>query len=299
MIDVLKYQRLTAFLSFFIFAGSIGLYFYKRHVYGHAFTYSVDFEGGTQVLLKFDKPMGSAQLRSILEKEGWHGAVTREFASDELLVRVKEFSSDAKGLAQRMSESLSKATGAKITVLESGSVGASVSSTLRHKSLMAFLLVLIAMLGYIWFRFWSVAFAVGAVVSLIHDAVVIVAAFLLLDREVSSNLIFAVLTMLGYSINDTIIIFARIREHLRTMPGRPIEEIVTLSINQTLRRTILTSFATSLTVLAMLLLGGEALRDLSIALMIGIVFGTYSSIYIASPVMILLYRGTKEHAPAH
>jgi preprotein translocase SecF subunit len=164
---------------------------------------------------------------------------------------------------------------------------------------MAFLFVLIAMLGYIWLRFWSVAFAVGAVVSLIHDAVVIVAAFLLLDREVSSNLIFAVLTMLGYSINDTIIIFARIREHLRTMPGRPIEEIVTLSINQTLRRTILTSFATSLTVLAMLLLGGEALRDLSIALMIGIVFGTYSSIYIASPVMIMLYRGTKEHAPAH
>lgn len=296
MIDVLKYQRWTALLSVFIFAGSIGLYVYKRQTRGYAFAYSVDFEGGTQVLLKLAQPVSSANVRAALEKGGWHGAVTRDFSSNEVLVRVKEFSRDAQGLAQRMSEAVSKETGTQVTVLESGAVGASVSSSLRSKSLIALILGLLAMLVYIAVRFWSFAFAIGAVVSLFHDIVVVVAAFMLLDREVSINLIGAVLTMLGYSINDTIIIFARIREHLRTMPGVPIEEIVTLSINQTLRRTILTSFATSLTVLSMLLLGGEALRDLSLALMIGIVFGTYSSIYIASPVMILLYRAQQRRA---
>ena len=149
------------------------------------------------------------------------------------------------------------------------------------------------MLLYIWLRFFSVSFGVGAVVSLFHDAIVILGIFLLFDKEISINVISAILAVLGYSINDTIVIFTKIRQNIKTMRDVPIAKIVNTSINQTLSRTILTSFSTALVVLSLFILGGEALRDLSLALLIGIIFGTYSSIYIASPLMLLLYKEAK------
>ena len=294
MINFLKYRYACGIFSLFMFIGFAGLYFYKVSTRGHAFTYSVDFTGGTQLLFRFEKPITDSQIKDILEKNGWNNPIMRDFSHHEVLVRVKEFSTDVHGFGQAMQGALQKELpNNKIEILSVDSVSGSVGEILRSKSIWAVGLALILMLLYIWFRFWSISFGVGAVLSLLHDAVIILGFFLLLDKEISINVISAILAVLGYSINDTIVIFTKIRKNIKIMKNVPILTIVNTSINQTLRRTILTSFSTTLVVLSLLILGGEALRDLSLALLIGIIFGTYSSIYIASPVMLLLYKESK------
>lgn len=294
MIDFVRYRGLMAVYSLCVMLSFVGFAIYKKSTRGYIFNYSIDFTGGTQVLLKSDKPVSVSAIRDALNQEGWQGAVIRDFTPQETLIRVKEFSNDVQGLAGRIRTVVQQALpNTEVTILQSEAVGAGVGETLQWKSIYAVLIALIAMLAYIAFRFWSLAFAVGAVVALFHDAIVMLATFLFLDREISINVIGAILAVLGYSINDTIVIFAQIRQNLKEMGRASLREIVNVSINQTLRRTILTSFATALTVVAMFFLGGEALRDFSLALLVGIVFGTYSSIYIASPVMMLLYRKEK------
>lgn len=293
MINFLKYRWLSALFSLSIFIGGLGLYFYKVQKTGSAFNYSVDFTGGTQFLLKFEKPVQASQVKEFLEKEGWTGVAIRQFSEkDELLVRVKEFSNDAQGLSEKVQQAIQGQIGQenKITILQTEAVGPGVGSELRWQSMRAVIIALAAMLLYVAFRFWSFSFALGAVVALFHDAFVMLLVFMLFNREISISVIAAILAVLGYSINDTIVIFSQIRNNIRKMPHHSLYQIVNTSLNSTLRRTILTSFSTALTVAALFFLGGEALRDFSLALLVGIVFGTYSSIYIASPIMMLLYK---------
>ncbi|HZW61898.1 MAG TPA: protein translocase subunit SecF [Candidatus Babeliales bacterium] len=295
MIDFLKYRYFTALVSAAIIISFIGMAIYKVQNYGYAFTYSIDFTGGTQALLRFSKPVSSEELKNVLEQNGWHGATLRELSSadnkPEIIVRVKEFVNDAKGLAERIRHAVAAAfPGTEVTVLQSEGVGPGVGAELRWKAMMAVLIALLAIAIYIALTFWSFAFAMGAIVSLAHDAIVMLALFLFFDKDISINVIGAVLAVLGYSINDTIVIFSSIRHNIKKMPGTGIAEIVNISINQTLRRTLLTTFATLLTVTAMLVLGGESLYDFSLTLFVGILFGIYSTIYIASPVMMLLYK---------
>jgi len=288
MINFLKYKYVCAVFSCMIFALSIGAYFYRG-----GFSYSVDFTGGTQALLRFSKKIEPDAIKNILTAEGYKGIDTREFSKNEILVRVQEFSSDLTGIGEKIKIALQKAfPDNTIEIMQTDSVGSGVGATLRWDSMKAILIALILMLLYIAIRF-KFAFAVGALVALFHDAFVILAFFLITNKEISVDVIGAILAVLGYSVNDTIIIFNQIRENLKKMKGAPVEEVVNKSINQTLRRTILTSSATALVVLSMFIFGGEALRNLSTALLLGIVFGTYSSIYIASPVMLLLYKGEK------
>lgn len=292
MINFLRYRYVALLFSISIVVAAVTAYVYKLQTRGYTFSYSVDFTGGTQILFRFSKPISGHALEKILEKRGWSGAITREFSSNnEILVRVKEVVTDSKGLAERMREAIKEEIKeTDVDILQSESIGPGIGADLRWKSIRAVLLTMIAILLYIAWRFWSLSFAVGAVVSLIHDAVFMLAVFLLFDLEISINVIGAILAVLGYSMNDTIVIFSRIRTNIAKMPNTQLATIVNTSLNETLRRTLLTSFATTLTVLAMLLLGGQVLRDFSLALFIGIVFGTYSSIYIASPVMMMLYR---------
>ena len=296
MINFVKYRAVTAFISLFLIGGFIGFAVYKKRTTGEVFRYGVDFTGGAQVLLRFDKPVSSIAVKDILDKNGWEGAVIREFADNELLVRVKleEVAKELGSVAERMQQVIEKSMkDMQVTILQSEAVGPGVGEALRGKSIRAIVFALIAMLLYIALRFWSFGFALGAVMALFHDAILMLAAFLLLNREISVNVIGAVLAVMGYSINDTIVIFSQIRNNLAKLSHESLGTIVNISINQTLRRTILTSVSTGLTVLSMLILGGEALRDFSIALLVGIIIGTYSSIYIASPVMMLLYRDKK------
>lgn len=291
MIDFLKYRLVCGLFSIAIFLTFVGTFIYKKTTRGEVFRYSVDFTGGTQILLGFDKPVTSNQLTEILAHHGWAGATTREFSNKEILIRIKEFSTNIAGLAEEIRSTVqTDLSDNTVRVLKIDSIGQGVGAALTWNSIKAVVIGLILMLIYIGWRFWSIAYGLGAVVSLFHDAIVILLFFMLTDKEISINVIGAILAVLGYSVNDTIVIFSRIRDNVKHIKNKSIEQIVNLSINQTLRRTILTSFATLLVVIALITLGGETLRDLSIALLIGIVFGTYSSIYIASPVMLLLYN---------
>ncbi len=293
-IDFLKYSRIVLFFTALVFAGSAGLALYRSQTRGSAFMYSVDFTGGTQVLLKFDHAISSSEVKKALEAKGWAGIMTREFPNNELLVRVKAFENDAQGLGVLIQQAIMEAVpGTQATILSTEAVGPGVGAELRTKSIYAILFALIALLLYIAVTFWSFSYAVGAVVALIHDAIIMLTFFLLFDRDISITVIGAILAVLGYSINDTIVIFSRIRTNLKKMPQLPAAQVINLSINQTLTRTLLTSFTTLLTVASMVIFGGEALRDFSVVLLIGIIFGTYSSIFIASPVMLLFYKQEK------
>lgn len=291
MINFMKYRVVTALVSLTILGGTAGLALYNYVTRGQIFNYSIEFTQGTQVMMKFSQPVSAEEVRKIVENAGWEGASMREFGPQDLLVRVKETSKDPQGLARRIIEKITQAMpGVEVTEQGSEMVGPGVGEEMRSKAFWAIILSLIAMLIYIAITFWSFAFASGAVVSLFHDAVVMVGIYLLVNRDISLNVIGAIMAVLGYSINDTIVIFAQIRNNLKKMHGVPLVEVVNVSINQTLRRTVLTTLSTALVVAAMFILGGEALRDLSLTLLVGIIFGVYSTVYIASPVMMLFYR---------
>ena len=293
-IDFLGYRYWCFAFSLLLLAVFVGGALYKYHQRGSVFVYSVDFTGGTQLLVDFSKPVNSETVLQILEKNGFSGAAAREFSDHEVLVRVKEFEGDPKGLGQRMQGLLeADLSDTKVAIVQTDSVGAGVGAELRQNTLWAIIISLIGMLLYIWLRFTSLSYGVASIVALVHDVVVILSFVMWFDYEVSMNVVGAVLFVLGYSMNDTIVIFARIRENIAKHKGVSVTKLVNLSINETLRRTLLTSFATTLMVGALVVFGGEFLRLLSVSVLIGIVFGTYSSIYIASPVMLLLYNENK------
>ncbi len=296
-IDFLKYRSISAVLSALILTTFVGAYFYKKYSTPdhHTFNYSVDFTGGIQLLLSFNKPVQGEKLVQILDQKGWPGSVSREFSSKEHLIRVKKEAKDVSQEAENIRQALIKGLGEgyDIKIEQTDSVGVATGSSLRTKSLWAILLTLLLIVLYIALRFWSFAYAMGAIVSLFHDAIVILTFFLIFDKEISMNVIGAILAVLGYSINDTIVIFARIRENVKRMPATSMYDIINISITETLSRTILTTFATTLVVIALFLFGGETLRDLSLALLIGIVFGIYSTIFIATPVLYMLYKEKK------
>jgi len=291
MINFLKYRYFFLSVSVSIIIAIFGLFIYKIKTQGQAFNYSVDFQGGTQVLLKFEKPVKSSEVLSILEKGGFTGASAREFEKDEVLIRVKEYESNVKVLADKIIGQIKvDIPDNNVSILQSDAIGPGIGAELRWKSISSVLFALLFMLLYIAFRFWSFAYALGSVAALLHDAVMMLGVFMVFRLEISASVIAAILAVLGYSINDTIVIFSRIRSNMKAMRGAPVVDVVNTSLNQTLKRTLLTSFSTLLTVGAMFFIGGEALKDFSLALMIGIFFGTYSSIYIAAPVMMMLYK---------
>jgi preprotein translocase subunit SecF len=294
MVDFLKYRPIYAFISLIIFFVFTGTLIHKYRTTGETFEYSVDFTGGTQMMLSLSKPVNGSTIVRILEKGGWSGVATREFSPTEVLVRIKKFSSDSRSLSDRIKHELeSSLQDTSVVISKIESVGSGVGDSLKRKSIESILAVLVVVLLYTWWRLGLLSFGIGVLVSLFHDAIVILAFFLVFGYEISLNVVGAILAVLGYSINDTIVIFAQIRENVRQMPHTSLEHVVNLSINETLRRTLLTSFATCLVVVAMVIFGGQVLRTLSLALLVGIVFGTYSSIAIASPVMLMLNKDKK------
>ncbi len=289
-IDFIKYQWIGFVVLTVILSTFAGFYFYRG-----GFNYGIDFTGGTQVILRFEKPIESNQLRDLLISQDWRGMSVSEFDKHDFRVRIQEVSVETVGLGEKIKDLAEKGfPGNNVTLLQSEHVSASIGHSLIWNAIYAMLLAILLMMIYIFARF-TFSFAVGAVVSLIHDAFAIGAFFLLFNREVSVDVVAAVLLVLGYSMNDTIVIFSRIREQFKHAGQASDTELVNRAINTTLKRTLLTSFATLLVVSSVLILGGEALRNLALALFVGIFVGTYSSIFIASPVMLLLRgHGKKE-----
>ena len=269
-------------LSIVLLLISLGLIFTK------GFNLGVDFAGGTLIQVKYE---GAAPIKKVREAisvdKTYAGAsVTRFGSDDEIVIRTK-ISSQVLGedVGKKMN-ALLKETGT-FEVRRVDMIGAKVGSELREKGLMAMLLAIIGILIYVSFRFeWR--FAVASVMALIHDVTIAIGMIVLFGVEVNLDILAALLTILGYSLNDTIIVFDRIREGIRTIKKPDLGAIIDESVTRTLSRTTLTSLTTFFVVLTLFLFGGEIIHGFSFTLLVGIVVGTYSSIFVASPVLMWL-----------
>ncbi len=250
--------------------------------------YGIDFAGGTLVQLKFESAPRIDDVRAGLKEIGLGDATIQEFGSkNDILVRVERSEGKLEEVGTLIKNSLEKNQGTgKIIVERVEMVGPKVGKDLREKALLAIVYSLAGILVYISWRF-ELAYAFGAILALLHDVLITMGAFSILGKEFDLVVIAAFLTIIGYSLNDTIVIYDRIRENLRRRGKEALSVIINTSINQTLSRTLITSGTTLLVVVALFFLGGEIIHDFAFALMVGIFVGTYSSIFIASIFLIL------------
>jgi preprotein translocase subunit SecF len=254
----------------------------------HGLNYGLDFTGGTLVEVEFAQPVVAEDVRISLEHAGIKEGVVQHFGSErQVLIRVPPQKGESEALlADHVKGALAdKYPG--VDLRRSEFVGPAVGEELRESGGLAMLVSLAAVMVYMMFRFTS-KFGIGAVVALIHDVVVTIGMFSLFQWTFDLPTLAAVLAVIGYSVNDTVVVADRIRENFRKMRRGTPEEIINVSLTQTLDRTIMTSFTTLLVVIALFFFGGESVRGFSIALIVGIVFGTYSSTYVAAGIVLAL-----------
>ncbi len=278
--DFMRMRFAAISLSFILFFGSIYL------LWDRGLQYGIDFSGGTLVQLKYENAAPITQIREILEKQGtFQNLSVTEFGSnEEVTIRFLGSNDNVSNDIGEHISTLLKDTG-KFEVRRADVVGPKVGDELRNKGLMAIAVSLIAILIYIALRFeWR--FALAAIISEIHDVVITLGAISLFKIDVNLDTLAAVLTVLGYSLNDTIIIFDRIREGIKTSKKSELAPIINESVSATLSRTVLTSGLTLATVVILYFFGGEMIQGFSLALIVGIVVGTLSSIFVASPTLL-------------
>jgi preprotein translocase subunit SecF len=276
------------FLGFsliFSVAGLLSILFWNHIPMG------VDFKGGTQVKVSFSQEPSEDHLRRAMDRAGVKDFTIQRLtggASNQVVITLPETRTDAGHDAPRQAviNALTnnyKDSGFKIE--DSYTVGPTAGKQLQKQAILATAYSLLGMLVYLWFRF-ELIYGVAAVVAVFHDTLITLGAFSLANKEITLTVIAALLTLIGYSMNDTIVVFDRIRENLATSRRESLADVVNRSINQTLSRTLLTSGLTFLTVLCLYLFGGEVLHGFSFALVIGILIGTYSSIAVAAPMLV-------------
>ena len=287
MINFFRYRRVAYLVSIALLAVGLTAYFTK------GFRYYVDFAGGSEIQVSFGKSIEIGSVRKKLAEMGHKDAVIQSigYGEQSFLIqvqiddeaRVKEFK---KNILREFSEK-------QPDIVSINWIGPEVGKQIKFNAILSVLLSLLLILLYVTIRS-KYRFAAGAVAAIAHDMLIVLTAFLLLGEQISIHVLAAILTVIGYSLNDTIVIFSRVRENLKKMHGSSEETIVNTSLNQTLRRTLLTSFSTLLAVGSIFLFGGQALHGFSLAMLIGIVVGTYSSIYVASPVMLALKQPSQK-----
>ena len=255
--------------------------------------YGIDFEGGTLVQIKFFTNVSISEVRVSLNNLAIEGLRVQEFGekeANEYLITMKKTTGELGGLSYKIKEALENRFGSEsLEVRRVEMVGPKVGKDLRKKGMLAVTFSLIGMLIYIWWRF-ELRFGVGAILCLIHDVSITLGALSLTNKPIDLPIIAALLTVVGYSVNDTIIISDRIRENLKKMTRERLRNIVNKSVNQTLSRTCITAGTTLMVVIALFFLGGGVIHDFAFTLLIGICIGTYSSIFIASPLLIVWER---------
>ena len=275
-IDFISKQKITGFLSIALIVAGIASLIMKGGP-----LLSIDFTGGTVAQVKFEKPVELGQLRETLSDYGFKGAEIVEFGSpDEILIKT-QFS----GSSSEISEKLTLALGNSFTLRRVESVGPKIGKELQTDALKAIGLALLLILIYITFRF-DRYYALGSVMALIHDILITLGVFSLLDYEINLSIIAAFLTIVGYSLNDTIVVFDRIRENIPKFMKKTLNDVVNISLNETLNRTVVTSLTTMMVVVILFLWGGKVINLFAFALIIGVFVGTYSSLFVASPVMV-------------
>ena len=248
---------------------------------------SIDFTGGTIAQLQFEKAVEVSELRNLLAENGFESSEIITFGSpNEVLIKT-QFS----GANSELEYNLKSAIKSEFQVRRVESVGPKIGKELQSDALSAILLSLLLILIYISFRF-DRFYAYGSVVALIHDVLITMGVFSLLSIEIDLTIVAAFLTIVGYSLNDTIVVFDRIRENVVKHARESLDSIVNISLNSTLGRTIVTSLTTFVVVLSLFLFGGEVIKNFAFALIVGVFIGTYSSIYVASPVMMYFEKKT-------
>tara|TARA_Y100001935_G_scaffold238519_1_gene225205 strand:+ start:48 stop:941 length:894 start_codon:yes stop_codon:yes gene_type:complete len=250
--------------------------------------YGVDFKGGTLIELRTD--LNSANIKKIRDsfnQLNLGDVSVKNFGNDtDFIIKFEKQNSNDPKFIDNIKTKLSSSIGT-VDFRRVENVGPKVSAELLQSGIIAIVLSLAAMLLYIWIRFeWQ--FSLGAIVALFHDVIITLGIFSLFSLEINLSIVAAVLTIVGYSMNDTVVIFDRVRENLRKYSDIKIFELTNTSINQTLSRTIITSVTTLLALLSIFIFGGEILKGFSLAMILGVIFGTYSSIYIANPILVIL-----------
>jgi preprotein translocase subunit SecF len=255
-------------------------------------SYGIDFAGGTLVQIKFTEQTSAADLRSTLGDLDLRGLTIQQVGDqgNEFLVRVQESNEKLETLATNIQAKLEKKYGSgKLEIRRTEMVGPQVGKDLRNKGVQAILFSIVGMLIYITFRF-EFRFGLGAIVATLHDVLITLGLMSLLNLEIDLTVIAGFLALVGYSVNDTVIVCDRIRENMGKLHTRPLAEIVNRSINETLSRTIMTSGLTLLSVVALYTVGGSVIHNFAFVLMVGIIIGTYSSIFVASPIILIFER---------
>ena len=247
--------------------------------------YGIDFKGGTLIELRTESSIESSAIRESLNSMDLGDVNVKNFGKvGDYLIKVEQKSSNNNNLIPEIKKKLSENLNAEVNFRRVENVGPKVSSELLRSSIIAVSLALAAMLFYIWVRFeWQ--FSVGSIIALFHDVIITLGIFSILSLEINLSIIAAVLTIVGYSMNDTVVIYDRIRENLFKYTKISISDISNLSINETLARTVITSVTTLLALISIYILGGEILRGFSFAMILGVIIGTYSSIFVASPIL--------------
>jgi len=255
--------------------------------------YGIDFEGGTLVQIKFLTTVSISEVRVSLDNLAIEGLRVQKFGekeANEYLITMKKTTGELEGLSDDIKEALENRFGTdSLEVRRVEMVGPKVGEDLRKKGMLAVTFSLIGMLIYIWWRF-ELRFGVGAILCLLHDVSITLGALSLTHKPIDLPIIAALLTVVGYSVNDTIIISDRIRENLKKMTRERLRNIVNKSVNQTLSRTCITAGTTLMVIIALFFLGGGVIHDFAFTLLVGICIGTYSSIFIASPLLIVWER---------
>jgi preprotein translocase subunit SecF len=281
--DFIGKRKITLWISALAILISLGSVFFHGGL-----RLGVDFAGGLVAEIKFSKPVDISQVRNAADAIGLKDAVVQKFGGEnEFLIRVEKATDDLEAISKTIQTSLQerfKDRSLEIRRIEV--VGPKVGKDLKEKAMWAVGLAFLGILIYVAFRFREIAYGLGGIVALFHDIIVTFGAISIFNIEFSLNVLAVILTIIGFSINDTIVIFDRVRENVKKMRKDDLVTIFNVSINETLGRTILTSGTVMMVVLILFFFGGEVIHDFTIALIVGMITGTYSTVYIASPVVL-------------
>ena len=284
-VDFLSVKNIATIMSVLAIISSLFFLFYKNLNFG------IDFKGGTLIEIKKDKELSIAEIRNQLSELNIGDIQIQTFGSDDIiLIRIENSTNLIVNADMSSIELIRSKLGSDVIIQRTEIVGPKVSSELIQKGIIAIIIAVFLMLFYIWVRFeWQ--FSIGAVTALIHDVMITMGIFSVLQIEFNLSIIAALLTIIGYSMNDTVVVYDRIRENLRKYKQMNIFDLINQSLNETMSRTLLTSVTTLLALFSLYFLGGEVLKGFTLAMIIGVFIGTYSSVFIAS--QIILYLNVK------
>jgi preprotein translocase subunit SecF len=246
----------------------------------------IDFAGGSIIQVKFQKDVSADQIRTALKATKLESSIIQQFGVKEFLIRTSESFSDQKMLATNVEQPLTTAFNKDYEIRRVEVVGSKVGADFKRKAVIAIVLSWLAMLIYVGWRF-EFRYALGGILALVHDVIITIGAVSIMNMEFTISILAALIFIIGFSINDTIVILDRVRENVKLNPKKKLGDIINLSINQTLSRTILTSLTVFFTVFSLYVFGGAVIRDFAFSMLVGVVIGTYSSIYIACTIVLL------------